>query len=114
METQVTTHFSRMAITGIAASLCAPALAEAPPERGWEPIWTTHAFYRPANLFTEILAVGTYRLYPDPLDHYVPRTELGRRLLALRRTYVQGGGRLLSWDEIDAEVRLRRGGVTDA
>jgi hypothetical protein len=47
------------------------------------------------------------------VDHYQPRTELGRRLIELRRAYVEGGGKLLSWEEIDAESRERRGGVAD-
>lgn len=48
------------------------------------------------------------------VDKYRPRTELGRRLLALRRTYVTNGGQLLNGAALDAEVQLRRGGVVDA
>lgn len=48
------------------------------------------------------------------VDHYQPRTELGRELIALRRAYILGGGQLLSWDELDKEMQERRGGVTDA
>ncbi len=48
----------------------------------------------------------------DPVvDDYRPRTELGRDLLALRRAYVRDGGKLFSWEEIEAEVADRRGGV---
>lgn len=47
------------------------------------------------------------------VDHYQPKTELGRKLIELRRAYVEGGGQRMSWDEIDAEVRERRGGVAD-
>lgn len=47
------------------------------------------------------------------VDGYQPRTELGRKLIELRRAYVEGGGKLMSWDEINAEVRERRGGVAD-
>lgn len=47
------------------------------------------------------------------VDHYRPRTELGRRLIERRRAYVQAGGKLSSWEEIDAEVRDRRGGAVD-
>lgn len=51
----------------------------------------------------------------DPVvDNYRPRTELGRKLLALRRAYVTTGGQLLDGDALDAEVQLRRGGVADA
>jgi len=50
----------------------------------------------------------------DPiLDHYQPRTEIGHKLLALRRVYLESGGKLMTWDEIDEEVRRRRGGLSD-
>ncbi|NEV62355.1 hypothetical protein [Thiorhodococcus minor] len=45
---------------------------------------------------------------------YQPRTELGRRLVELRRAHLLGGGKLLDWDEIEAEARERRGGVANA
>ena len=48
------------------------------------------------------------------VDSYQPRTEIGRRLIALRRAYIEGGGKLMSCDEINAEVRERRGGVASA
>jgi hypothetical protein len=48
------------------------------------------------------------------VDHYVPKTELGKRLVALRRAYIEGGGRLMDWEEIEAEVRSRRGGAEAA
>lgn len=47
------------------------------------------------------------------VDNYQPRTELGRKLLALRRAYVTTGGQLLDGDALDAEMRLRRGSVVD-
>jgi len=37
------------------------------------------------------------------------RTELGRRLRALSRKYVENGGKLYSVEEINAEVREGRG-----
>ena len=43
------------------------------------------------------------------VDHYQPRTALGRDLLELRRAYILGGGKLLSWDELDEEMRERCG-----
>lgn len=48
------------------------------------------------------------------VDNYRPRTELGRKLLSLRRAYVTTGGHLLDGDALDAEMQLRRGGVADA
>ena len=42
----------------------------------------------------------------DPVvEQFEPRSELGRQLLALRRKHVEGGGKLLTLDEIEAEVR---------
>lgn len=50
----------------------------------------------------------------DPVvEQFKPRSELGRQLLALRRKYVENGGKLLTLDEIEAEVRELRGGVRD-
>ena len=50
----------------------------------------------------------------DMLLDYRPRTELGEKLLALRRAYIAKGGRLLSAGELEEELRSRRGGVGDA
>lgn len=47
----------------------------------------------------------------DASAPYVPRTELGRRLTALRREIVQSGTPLLDWDDIEREVAERRGSV---
>jgi|GEM_PF-3019773 len=43
------------------------------------------------------------------VDNYRPRTELGIRLLALRRDYVVNGGQLLDGDALDVEIQMRRG-----
>ena len=66
------------------------------------------------------IPVGTLvRIHVEPLtgdpllDNYQPRTEIGRLALAARRAYIEAGGKLLSWDEIDEEVRRRRGGVSE-
>jgi hypothetical protein len=45
------------------------------------------------------------------VDNYRPRTELGCRLLALRRAFVTAGGQLLDGEALDAEIQLRRGGL---
>lgn len=47
------------------------------------------------------------------VDHYQPRTELGRKLIALRRAHIEAGGKLLTQDEILAEVRRSRGEDAD-
>lgn len=46
-------------------------------------------------------------------NHYPPRTEIGRLALAARKAYIESGGKLLSAEEISAEVSRRRGGVSD-
>jgi hypothetical protein len=46
----------------------------------------------------------------EGLEHVV-RTELGRLALAARREYLAAGGRLLDWDDLEREVRERRGGT---
>ncbi|MCP4702699.1 MAG: hypothetical protein GY862_38445 [Gammaproteobacteria bacterium] len=46
-------------------------------------------------------------------DRYQPRTEIGRLALAARKAYIKDGGKLLSVDEINEEVRRRRGGVSN-
>lgn len=67
--------------------------------------------YKHGNALTTTLQnVG---LRKDPLSDYQPRTELGKRLLALRQAYVASGGRLLTADALDEEIRSRRGGVAD-
>ena len=43
------------------------------------------------------------------LSTYKPRTELGMRLLKLRRRYIEAGGRLLNRDELDREIAEGRG-----
>lgn len=49
----------------------------------------------------------------DVVDHYQPRTEMGRKLIELRRAYIENGGALMTQDEVLAEVRRRRGEVDD-
>jgi len=50
----------------------------------------------------------------DLLNGFHPRTELGKKLLALRQAYVASGGRLMSAAGLDDELRHRRGSVEDA
>ena len=50
-------------------------------------------------------------LQDDLVNRYEPRTEIGRKAMAARRAYIKGGGKLMDQDEINEEVRRRRGGV---
>ena len=49
----------------------------------------------------------------DVSETFQPKTEFGRRLLALRRAYVESGGPLLDADTFERELLQRRGGVSD-
>jgi hypothetical protein len=40
---------------------------------------------------------------------FVPHTRLGRRLWEIRRRFVAGGQRLLDWEDVEEELRVRRG-----
>lgn len=44
-------------------------------------------------------------------EAFQPKTELGKKLLALRRAYVEGGGKLLDGDALDRELKQRRDGI---
>lgn len=46
-------------------------------------------------------------------EDFKPQTELGKRLLEIRQRAIAKGMRLLSWDEVNEEVRQRRGGAMD-
>ncbi len=66
------------------------------------------------------LPIGTLvRIHVEPLtgddgvERYEPRTEIGHLALAARKAYLKAGGKLLTADEINKEVRRRRGGVSD-
>lgn len=51
-----------------------------------------------------------------PIEHegsYVPRTELGRRLIELRNKGIRGGMKLLTRSEINEEVASLRGGTCE-
>lgn len=69
----------------------------------------------PASLpVGSIVRVTVEPVVRDPLvDDYQPRTELGRKLIELRRAYIQSGGKLMTQDEILAEIRQRRGEAGD-
>ncbi len=40
---------------------------------------------------------------------YHPKTALGRKLLAIRSKIIASGEPLLSWEEIEQEIKERRG-----
>ena len=67
----------------------------------------------PAGTAIKITVEPMESMENDPLADTPPRTEIGRLALAARRRYLASGGRLLTHDEINAEVRLRRGGAPD-
>jgi hypothetical protein len=42
---------------------------------------------------------------------WTPRTDLGKKLLALRQEYIAAGGKMLTATDLDNEIQTRRGGV---
>jgi len=68
--------------------------------------------YQPGNALTT--AQQNVERRKDSQPDYQPKTELGKRLLALRQAFIESGGQLLSAEALDQELRLRRGGVGDA
>jgi hypothetical protein len=47
-------------------------------------------------------------------DKFLPRTALGKRLLAIRKSFVAGGGELLDDEKLNSQIEARRGGVENA
>ena len=68
--------------------------------------------YDPGNSLTVDMGGGSSA--EEPTIAYQPRTALGKRLLALRASYLNHGGKLLSADALDEEMRTRRGDLGDA
>ena len=67
-------------------------------------------YYQPVNSITLVGSV----VQDWAMNGFQPRTELGRKLLALRRAYVKKGGQLLDGEGLERELRLRRGGMPNA
>lgn len=85
-----------------------------PPLRPGPPKSSDHRFWD-----NGYLSVTSANFFPsEPRDSvlacFQPRTALGRKLLGLRRAYVENGGQLLTAEELDQEMRTRRGGLTRA
>lgn len=81
-------------------------------------IWFLGSQYRVSPSLDSLPALGEQetisygleaRLFDPTKINYVPRTELGKRLLLLREQAMRAGMKLLSVDEVLEEVRRRRG-----
>lgn len=83
----------------------------APPDRGDTGFSLAPYCYRPGNAVTADSEHGEHM--NEPTTSYKPKTALGKRLLALRKSYLDEGGRLLSPVELDTEMEARRGGWGD-
>lgn len=73
-------------------------------------LWPT---YRHPSVAYSPLQVTVVKVIAGEPKKYVARTDLGRRLLALRERAIAEGMQLMTWDDIDKEVRIRRGGASD-
>lgn len=51
------------------------------------------------------------KLARQPVPVWKPKTEAGRKLLALREQFIKAGGELLDSEGITEELRSRRGGL---
>ena len=56
---------------------------------------------------------STKIIFPGTAEAFMPRTPLGKRLVALRRKAIQAGMKLLTEDEVLEEVRRQRGELED-
>ena len=82
------------------AGSCVSAVeVEAPPRDVVRPAWEP----------VSVVGAGTARAAVMKPDRYQPKTDLGRRLLALREAAIAEGMALLSEDEIIAELDGLRG-----
>jgi hypothetical protein len=67
------------------------------------------------NIFSMLYIAGnaitTVPVVDRVVTEFKPKTELGKRLLALRRSYVASGGNLLDAQALSRELRERRRGV---
>lgn len=97
------THGSRIA-TPLLAGVLALANSPAPAEKSLVPTPTGTTW-----ISSSTIGFGTPRAFAMKANHYQPRTKLGQRLLALRQAAIAKGMRLLSEDEIVAEVEASRG-----
>ena len=48
------------------------------------------------------------------VEEFVPKTELGKTLWAIRKKIEASGVPLLDWDELQEEIKSRRGGYFEA
>ncbi len=86
---------------------------------GWSTVEALETHRRLRNFaedwdFPGMAAYDAPPVQHDPVSEtFQPKTELGKKLLALRRAYVAKGGPLLDADTFDRELQRRRGGVSD-
>ncbi|MDR1462079.1 MAG: hypothetical protein LBI68_02945 [Azoarcus sp.] len=70
-----------------------------------------HSLYSPSlnlNAAADIRR-GDWTLGDERRNDYEPQTAFGKKLMALRRAYIDNGGALLNDDALEAELSTRRG-----
>ncbi|MDR0563322.1 MAG: hypothetical protein LBG78_00095 [Azoarcus sp.] len=80
------------------------------PSKAAVPVQLRTPVYRQTNASIDILLWTTQCESIRP-DSYQPHTAFGAKLMALRRAYIEKGGKLLDEKELERELRIRRGGI---
>ncbi len=80
----------------------------------------TNLYYDEIDTRDGNLISNNYKLYNNPYNSSLdisisltPKTEFVKKLLALRKKYLENGGTLLGFEEIANEVKSRRGGLNN-
>jgi len=80
----------------------------------------SNLYYDEIDIRDENLISNNYKLYNNPYYSsfdvsisLTPKTEFVKKLLALRKKYLENGGTLLGLEEIANEVKSRRGGLNN-
>ncbi len=113
LESNVSSYVPKFSSLLVGTSVLALSLLNRSLSALPDPKWVGTSPIRRGNALVSV-RIGLPAVHDPILDRYRPRTDLGDKLLALRRAYIERGGHLLTWDEINEEVRMRRGGVEGA
>lgn len=83
----------------------------ASPRIGWDKARERLAHFLSLHDSLGITTAHRIRTTRKTVEEATPRTDLGRRLMAIRKSIVESGVPLLTWDEIREEISKRRGEI---